>query len=50
VWSTGVILYLTLCGYPPFNGPRDEIIFDKVKAADYSFNTDEWKYVSNEAK
>ena len=30
VWSAGILLYIMLCGYPPFNGKSDEDIFKKI--------------------
>ena len=50
IWSCGVILYILLCGYPPFNGSTDKIIMDKVAAGRYDFNGDEWVWISEDAK
>jgi len=50
IWSIGVILYVLLAGYPPFNGPNDREIMEKVNKGVYSFAGKEWLYVSKEAK
>ena len=50
IWSCGVILYIFLCGYPPFNGKNNDEIFERILQGKYSFAVEDWKYVSDEAK
>jgi calcium-dependent protein kinase len=50
IWSCGVILYILLCGYPPFNDSNDNDIFKRILHGKFDFPQDEWSHVSNEAK
>ncbi|UKK00739.1 calmodulin-domain protein kinase [Theileria orientalis] len=50
VWSCGVILYILLCGYPPFSAGQDNEIIQKIVEGSYTFPSKEWSKVSSDAK
>ena len=37
VWSCGIILYLLLCGYPPFNGKNELEIQNNIMIEELKF-------------
>jgi calcium-dependent protein kinase len=37
VWSCGVIMYILLCGHPPFSGKSSDEVFEKIKHAPLKF-------------
>lgn len=50
IWSAGVILYILLCGDPPFNGANDNEIYKKIKTKKFGYTNPLWSNVSNDAK
>jgi len=45
-----VIMYVILCGYPPFYGETDADVLTKVRLGNFTFNAADWKNVSEDAK
>ena len=50
IWSCGVIFYILLCGYPPFDGDNDEQIYQAIESGNFDFPKENWNQVSQEAK
>ncbi|NXC15043.1 CHK2 kinase, partial [Corythaeola cristata] len=47
-WSLGVILFVCLCGYPPFNEQNTQLsLKDQITRGEYTFISKEWKHVSD---
>ena len=49
VWSCGVIMYILLCGYPPFNGNTNNEIYNSIKNNLPYFHGEDWKEITPEA-
>ena len=50
LWSCGVILYILLCGSPPFYGKNEKEIFQKVLDGTINFKHKIWNKISQDAK
>ena len=49
VWSCGVIMYILLCGYPPFNGNSNVDIYNSIQNSQPYFHGEDWKDITPEA-
>lgn len=50
LWSVGVILYILLCGFPPFYHQDTNQLFEQIVAGKYKFPSPYWDNVSSSAK
>ena len=54
MWSLGVIIYIMLCGYPPFysespNKQMTRTMKRRIMAGQYEFPADDWGFISASA-
>jgi len=49
IWSIGVVAYVMLCGYPPFNGGNEYLTYELVKVGDVKFPSPSWDHISEGA-
>ncbi len=50
MWSAGVIMYMLLCGYPPFIDVDPNILERRIKSGAVVFNEKYWSTISDDAK
>lgn len=50
MWSAGCMLYILLCGYPPFYGDNNQEILQMVSQGNFDFDGEEWDDISEDAK
>ncbi|XP_006885665.1 PREDICTED: serine/threonine-protein kinase 33 [Elephantulus edwardii] len=50
IWSIGVIMYLLLCGEPPFLAHSEEKLFELIRKGELHFEDPVWNSVSDCAK
>jgi len=52
LWSIGVIMYILLCGFPPFfnDGTNVAMLFDQIMSGKFDFPDPYWTDISDDAK
>ena len=49
-WSIGIILYILLCGFPPFYDENNDVLFKMITEGKFDFPSPYWDDVSDLAK
>ncbi len=46
IWSAGVIVFILLSGYAPFDDDNDVVLYQKIRAGDLDMDDPVWRTVS----
>lgn len=49
-WSVGVIMFILLSGYSPFDDENDAVLFEKIRKGAYQLDDPVWNDVSDDAR
>ena len=49
IWSVGVVCYVLLCGFPPFNAGNERLTYNLVTEGELKFPSPAWDSISPEA-
>ena len=47
MWAVGVIMYILLCGFPPFYEENITALYEQILSADYEFPEEYWSDISD---
>jgi len=50
MWSVGVILYILLSGYSPFDNDDEQVLYQRIRNGEYSMEDSIWEHISVGAK